>query len=93
MADVSSFVEKTISLLNIERKAEVDEARNIQESSNLNDLQRKGVCLLKLRVISRCTGLYGRVLLTFERAKTGGVDGNSLPAHRITPGKLRSNDS
>jgi len=92
MADVSSFVDKTISLLNIERKAEVDEARSIQENANLNDLQRKGVCLLKLRVLGRCTGLYGRVLLTFERAKTGGVDGNVLPAHRITPGKLNSSN-
>lgn len=88
MARVSSFVEKTISLLNIERKAEVDEARSLQNNSNLNELQRKGVCLLKLRVQSRRTGLYGRVLLTFERAKVGGVDGNLLPAHRITPGIL-----
>jgi ATP-dependent RNA/DNA helicase IGHMBP2 len=84
MADVSGFVEKTLSLLNIERKAEVEEARALQESSNLNELQKKGVCLLKLRVRSRCTGLYGRDLLTFESSRLG-TDG-ILPAHRITPG-------
>lgn len=84
MADVSTFVDKTLSLLNIERKAEVDEARTLQESSNLTELQKKGVCLLKLRVQSRRTGLYGRDLLTFESSKFG-TDG-TLAAHRITPG-------
>ncbi|KXJ05054.1 DNA-binding protein SMUBP-2, partial [Exaiptasia diaphana] len=91
MAEVSKFVEKTISLLNIERKAEVDEARSIQENVNLNELQRKGVCLLKLRLRSRCTGLYGRSLLTFESSEVGGAespDGRVLPAHRITPGDI-----
>ncbi|KAK3727630.1 hypothetical protein QZH41_017651, partial [Actinostola sp. cb2023] len=86
MADVSSFVDKTIYLLNIERKAEVDEARATQENCSLNELQKKGVCLLKLRVRSRCTGLYGRDLLTFESARV--VDGGTLPAHRITPGDI-----
>ena len=86
MADVSTFVHKTLSLLNIERKAEVDEARTLQENSNLNELQKKGVCLLKLRVQSRCTGLYGRDLLTFESSRFG-TDGR-LAAHGITPGRL-----
>lgn len=84
-ADVSQFVLKTISLLNLERKAEIEETRTLQETISPKELQKRGVCLLKLRIRARRTGLYGRSLLTFEINKAG-TDGK-LPSHSLTPGK------
>ncbi|MBN3288201.1 SMBP2 protein, partial [Polyodon spathula] len=40
-----------------------------QENVSLKELQRKGVCLLKLHIGSQKTGLYGRLLVTFEPRK------------------------
>ena len=84
-ADVSQFVVKTISLLNLERKAEIEEAKSLQDNVSPKELQRRGVCLLKLRLRGRRTGLYGRLLLTFEVNKPGS-DGK-LPSHSLTPGE------
>ena len=83
--DVSQFAFKTISLLSLERKAEIEETKSLQENVSPKELQRRGVCLLKLRIRSRRTGLYGRLLLTFEINKPGS-DGK-LPTHSLTPGK------
>lgn len=40
--------------------------RSWQESVSPKELQSRGVCLLKLQVSSQRTGLYGRLLVTFE---------------------------
>uniref|UniRef100_A0A8C5WH06 DNA-binding protein SMUBP-2 n=1 Tax=Leptobrachium leishanense TaxID=445787 RepID=A0A8C5WH06_9ANUR len=45
------------------------QTRAWQENVSLNELQRKGVCLLKLQVSSQRTGLYGRLLVTFAARK------------------------
>ena len=86
-ADVSQFVKRTICLLNLERKTEIEETKSLQENISPKELQRRGVCLLKLRIRSRKTGLYGRHLLTFELRKTTNPDGK-LPSHSLTPGNL-----
>lgn len=83
--DVSQFVVKTISLLSLERKAEIEETKSLQENVSPKELQRRGVCLLKLRIRSRRTGLYGRLLLTFEINKP--CSDGKLPTHSLTPGK------
>lgn len=85
-ANLPKFVAKTISLLNLERKAEIEETRSLQENISPKELQKRGVCLLKLRIRGRKTGLYGRCLLTFELNKPGS-DGK-LPSHSFTPGSL-----
>ena len=91
MADVNSFVEKSLELLNLEREAEINESTAFCESADTATLEKKGVCLAKLLVRSRRTGLYGRSLLTFgkAKAKNKNVPETTLPAHRITPGKGR----
>ncbi|MGH0140018.1 UNVERIFIED_CONTAM: hypothetical protein FKN15_036684 [Acipenser sinensis] len=66
---VESFVSKTLELLEEEREAEIEETRLWQENISLKELQRKGVCLLKLHIGSQKTGLYGRLLVTFEPRK------------------------
>ncbi|KAK3099969.1 hypothetical protein FSP39_012679, partial [Pinctada imbricata] len=56
--------------------------RVLSERLPAKELQRRGVCLLKLQISNCRTGLYGRTLVTFEPS------GNSteLPSHNITPG-------
>ena len=82
--DVLQFAKSRISLLNLERQVEIDESRALREHVDPKELQKKGLCLLKLRVRSQCTGLYGRFLVTFESNQPGS-DGK-LPSHSITPG-------
>ncbi|MGH0138743.1 UNVERIFIED_CONTAM: hypothetical protein FKN15_017570 [Acipenser sinensis] len=66
---VESFVSKTLELLEEEREAEIEETRLWQENISLKELQRKGVCLLKLHIGSQKTGLYRRLLVSFEPRK------------------------
>lgn len=52
---------------------------------SVRELERRGVCLLKLRCASQATGLYGRTVLTFEPLRSQGQEGK-LPAHNFGPG-------
>lgn len=56
--------------------------RVLTEKLPPKELQRRGVCLLKLVIGGRKTGLYGRTILSFEAS--GGI--KELPSHNITPG-------
>lgn len=56
-------------------------SRSWQENVSLKELQTRGVCLLKLQVSSQRTGLYGRLLVTFEPRRyvsTGVLPSNSF---------------
>ena len=55
---------------------------SLQEHVSAKELQQRGVCLLKLRVSSQRTGLYGRTVLTLEPYWPS----SELPAHNFTPG-------
>ncbi|NXP22088.1 SMBP2 protein, partial [Scytalopus superciliaris] len=57
-----------------------------QESVSLKELQRRGVCLLKLQVTSQRTGLYGRLLVTFQPRKWD--SGTELPSNSFGPGDI-----
>lgn len=59
-------------------------SRSWQESLSLKELQNRGVCLLKLQVASQRTGLYGRLLVTFEPRKC--TPAAALPSNSFTPG-------
>ncbi|NXJ77528.1 SMBP2 protein, partial [Trogon melanurus] len=57
-----------------------------QESVSLKELQRRGVCLLKLQAASQRTGLYGRLLVTFQPRK---YDSDAeLPYNSFGPGDI-----
>ncbi|XP_006861112.1 PREDICTED: DNA-binding protein SMUBP-2 [Chrysochloris asiatica] len=88
MASVSVevFVAKQLDLLEIERDAEIEESRSWQESVSLKELQSRGVCLLKLSVSSQRTGLYGRLLATFESWRCGSAA--VLPSNSFTSGDI-----
>nr|XP_035929299.1 DNA-binding protein SMUBP-2 isoform X3 [Halichoerus grypus] len=85
-AAVESFVTKQLDLLELERDAEVEERRSWQENISPKELQSRGVCLLKLQVSSQRTGLYGRLLVTFEprRCASAAV----LPSNSFTSGDI-----
>ncbi|NXN97066.1 SMBP2 protein, partial [Rhinopomastus cyanomelas] len=57
-----------------------------QESTSLKELQRRGVCLLKLQAASQRTGLYGRLLVTFQPRKSD--SGAELPCNSFGPGDI-----
>ncbi|KAM5138011.1 DNA-binding protein SMUBP-2 isoform 1-T1 [Mantella aurantiaca] len=60
--------------------------RTWQENVSLKELQRKGVCLLKLQVANQKTGLYGRLLVTFTPRK---YDAEAvLPSHSFGSGDI-----
>ncbi|KAM4553672.1 DNA-binding protein SMUBP-2 [Fundulus diaphanus] len=83
---VEKFVSKTLELLQQEREAEIEETKIWQENISLKDLQNKGVCLLKLRVGSQSTGLYGRTVVVLEPRKHLGF--SSLPSNSFGPGDI-----
>ncbi|XP_056382691.1 DNA-binding protein SMUBP-2 [Hyla sarda] len=66
---MEEFVKTQLHLLQEEREAEIEETRAWRENVSLKELQRRGVCLLKLQVANQRTGLYGRLLVTFTPRK------------------------
>ncbi|XP_063253931.1 DNA-binding protein SMUBP-2 [Prinia subflava] len=78
--------ERQLELLRDEREAEVAQSRAWQESVSLKELQRRGVCLLKLQVTSQRTGLYGRLLVTFQPRKWD--SDTELPSNSFGPGDI-----
>ncbi|XP_057362671.1 DNA-binding protein SMUBP-2 isoform X2 [Manis pentadactyla] len=85
-AAVESFVAKQLDLLELERDAEVEERRSWQEHVSLKELQSRGVCLLQLQVSSQRTGLYGRLLVTFEPRRC--VSAGTLPSNSFSSGDI-----
>uniref|UniRef100_A0A8C9UCQ2 DNA-binding protein SMUBP-2 n=1 Tax=Serinus canaria TaxID=9135 RepID=A0A8C9UCQ2_SERCA len=61
-------------------------SRRCGESVSLKELQRRGVCLLKLQVSSQRTGLYGRLLVTFQPRKRD--SDTELPSNSFGPGDI-----
>ncbi|XP_026706235.1 DNA-binding protein SMUBP-2 [Athene cunicularia] len=78
--------ERHLELLREEREAELAESRAWQESVSLKELQRRGVCLLKLQAASQRTGLYGRLLVTFQPRKHD--SDAELPYNSFGPGDI-----
>ncbi|XP_075568018.1 DNA-binding protein SMUBP-2 isoform X2 [Pelecanus crispus] len=78
--------ERHLELLREEREAELAESRAWQENISLKELQRRGVCLLKLQAANQRTGLYGRLLVTFQPRK---YDSDAeLPYNSFGPGDI-----
>merc|ERR1719265_2326602 len=78
-----SFVAWTEELLGMEQEAEDEETRDLLSSLSHNELQARGIVILKLCVVEQTTALYGRTCLTLEKPV-----GAALPAHRIGHGDI-----
>lgn len=84
MQSIEEFVHTHSELLEIERKAEIEENRTCQQLYSPKELEKKGVCVLKLRITTRSNGLYGRMVCHFEPFWSG----NSLPSHSLSSGDI-----
>lgn len=82
--NLDKFVAKTLVLLEKERDAEIEETRYLHEKLPPKELERKGVCLLKLQVANHASGLYGRTVVTFEPFWMK----KELPPHNMNPGDI-----
>ncbi|XP_054027574.1 DNA-binding protein SMUBP-2 [Dryobates pubescens] len=78
--------ERQLRLLRDEREAELAQSRAWQESLSLQELQHRGVCLLKLQAASQRTGLYGRLLVTFQPRSPGAS--SQLPCNSFGAGDI-----
>uniref|UniRef100_A0A8C4WWW5 DNA helicase n=1 Tax=Eptatretus burgeri TaxID=7764 RepID=A0A8C4WWW5_EPTBU len=83
---LEEFVSRTLDLLKEEREAEVEEARSWQQKIPLKELQKRGVCLLKLQPSNQHTGLYGRTIISFEARKVR--QKIELPSNCFGPGDI-----
>ncbi|XP_069713281.1 DNA-binding protein SMUBP-2 [Phaenicophaeus curvirostris] len=82
----AAAAERQLELLREERESEVEQSRAWQENVSLKELQCRGVCLLKLQAATQRTGLYGRLLVTFQ---PGRHDSNAeLPCNSFGPGDI-----
>uniref|UniRef100_UPI00358FDB35 DNA-binding protein SMUBP-2-like n=1 Tax=Myxine glutinosa TaxID=7769 RepID=UPI00358FDB35 len=83
---LEEFVSRTLELLKEEREAEVEEARSWQQKIPLKELQKRGVCLLKLQPSNQHTGMYGRTIISFEARKVR--QKVELPSNCFGPGDI-----
>ncbi|MBK8979509.1 MAG: IGHMBP2 family helicase [Planctomycetes bacterium] len=81
--DLDAFVRHHRELLALERRAEIDEAKRMWDELDADELERRGVTLLRMTVVDHLVGLGGRPSLVLQRSR-GGV----LPSHRITAGDV-----
>ncbi|XP_071535256.1 DNA-binding protein SMUBP-2-like [Panulirus ornatus] len=72
------------SLLEEERKAEVEAARTQVDGFSLKALEAQGVLLAHLQISERLTGLYGRPMFTLVPVKKDA----SLPANNFSSGDI-----
>ncbi|KAM8807846.1 DNA-binding protein SMUBP-2 [Eudromia elegans] len=75
---------RQLELLQEEREAELAQSRTWQEGLSPRELQRRGLGLLGLHAAGQRTGLYGRLLVTFE----GPPGAAALPSHTLGPGDI-----
>ena len=101
-ADVDAFVEKTLELVKLERDEEVLQTQILrvldnnflinsnvisQEGLSEQELEKRGLCIRKLRIVGTSTGLGGRTLLKLE-SNRGGTTGSPLPANKFSAGNM-----
>lgn len=81
--DPSALSKLQRQLIELERQAEIDEARRAWEELPEAELERRGVTLRRLVVADTNVGFGGRVLVVLEASR-----GAELPAHRFAPGDV-----
>ncbi len=80
---VEAFARVYRGLLQRERRAEIEQTRELWAELPEEELERRGITLLGMTILERGIGLGGRVTLKMARA-----DGRSLPPHRFQPGDV-----
>ncbi len=85
--DVLDFVETTGRLLSLERQAEIDENEDLKRGCSISELEKRGVCISRLAIVSQSTGMFGRAMLVFESTR-GNPGQRCLPASKFSPGDI-----
>jgi superfamily I DNA and/or RNA helicase len=83
--DIERFVENQLRLIEVERRAEIEQSTDLRARLPAAELERRGLCLLRLRVEDVSSALGGRCLL-----RLAPISGESLPATRVQPGDIVS---
>lgn len=76
------LITRTLSLLQVERSAEVEESLNNRSNVSGIELEKQGILISKLIVSGVKTGLFGRVLVKVKKEFT------VLPPHKLTAGDI-----
>lgn len=71
MMNLDTFTRKHLDLIELEKNAEIDESKSLLSTSSLQRLQLKGLCLLKLKIDHKYTGLYGRTIIVLDSSVPG----------------------
>jgi len=80
---ISSYVDATRRLIELERDAEINETARLQATLSAAELERRGLCILRLKIADGHTGLGARTLLDLEPSRDG-----DLPPGRVGPGDI-----
>lgn len=67
---VHRFTEKMTALLELEREAELEESAMLLSRYSLKELEKRDLAITKLFIKEISTGIYGKILVTLERAKS-----------------------
>ena len=85
---MEDFIAKSERLLDLERKAEVEQCEQFLSTQIMQDskqLESKGVCVTKLSVSHQRIGLYGRNIVTFTKRNKNNST-KDIPCNRLTVG-------
>lgn len=80
---VEAFITQQRHLIELERRAEIEESQRQHALLSAEELQRRGQCLLRLSIAESFIGMRGRLHLRLVSAR-----GGDLPAHRMQPGDV-----
>lgn len=83
--DMERFADEQLRLIELERRAEIEQSSELRTRLPASELERRGLCLLKLHVEDVSAALGGRCLL-----RLAPLGGDVLPATRIQPGDIVS---
>lgn len=86
---VQAFIQLQTELLKLERAAEMEENARLTENAALTVLERRGIALIRMGVLSTKTGMYGRTVISFVSSRGGAPQDNSMP---LPATKIRSGD-
>lgn len=90
--EVHKFTEKMSALLDLEREAELEESAAILSRFSLKELEKRDLAITKMWVKEVSTGIYGKILVSFERRDKKKADGEEDEAEsktrKFSPGDI-----
>ncbi len=86
--DIPTFASTQLALLSHELAAEVSETALLTSHSSPAALQRAGLAILNLQILSQRTGLGGKTVLTLELDPAVRQGDGELPEHGIRVGDI-----